>query len=188
MNFETIFCRQSMIGRVMHLPLRCGVAALVLAATAVPASAGTYDGAMGRTNYVVMSADINGDGQNDVLFKALPKFILIPFDDDLVIPIRIAPPSPSFALISTAYGQYTLVANPDAQTLARTEWKPATQQVTYYGAAATFAASVAIRATSNDQASFVISMTMAGQLQISSITAPVTNNSAPPVVTLPSCD
>ncbi|MEJ7804687.1 MAG: hypothetical protein WKG03_02035 [Telluria sp.] len=188
MIFWTNDCRVSHAKETTSRKGTFAIAAVALLAVGLTAHAGTYDGAMGRTAYVVMSGDINGDGQNDVLFKAMPKFVLIPLDDDLSIPIRIAPPSPTFALVSTGYGQYTLVTNPDAQTIGRAEWKPATQQITYYGAEGAFAASVAIRPTSNDQAGFVVSMTSTGQLQISSVTAPVTNNAPPPTTTLPSCD
>ncbi|MEJ7804944.1 MAG: hypothetical protein WKG03_03360 [Telluria sp.] len=188
MIFSMNDCRDSRAKEIKSRACAFAITTAMFGALCLPAHAGTFDGAMGRTAYVVMSGDINGDGQNDVLFKAMPKFVLIPLDDDLSIPIRIAPPSPTFALISTAYGQYTLVVSPDAQTIARTEWKPATQQITYYGAEGAFAASVSIKATSNDQASFVVSMTSTGQLQISSVTAPVTNNTPPPGTTLPSCD
>lgn len=187
MNNKQPRCKQSMHAPSRR-PTKAIIATLIFGVLIAPACAGTYDNAMGNTKYIVMSGDINADGQNDVLFKALPKLILIPLDDDLMIPINIAPPSPTFALISTSYGKYTLVVKPDAQTEARVEWRPATQQITYYGAEGAFASSVAIKATASDQASFVVSMSATGQLQISSITAPAVNSTPPPTTTLPSCD
>lgn len=161
---------------------------IALACASTPALGGTYDGNLGRTRYVLLTGDINNDGQNDVLMKAMPSVVFIPLDDELSVPITTAPASPSFALVSTAYGAYTLVTNPDAATMARVEWKAGTQQVTFYGAEGEFAGSVAIKAVSGEQASFVVSMAAAsGQLQISSITPPAINN-APPGQTLPACD
>lgn len=163
-----------------------GVAASLTNLIAAPAMAGTYDDAMGRTNYIVMTGDVNGDGQNDVLFKAVPKFVFIPVDDDLSVPIQLPVPSPSFVLLSTGYGSYTLVAKPDAAMIGNAAWKPASQGVTYAGPSGEFAASVTITAGTVEQASFVVSMAAdTGLLQITSTTAPYvdtrggTNNPAP---------
>lgn len=164
--------------------------ALVLLSAGVtrPAQAGAYDGSLSRTRYIVLTGDINNDGQNDVLMKAVPTMVMVPMDDDFSFPLVVAPASASFALVSTAYGAYTLVTNPDAATIGRAEWKAGTQQVTFYGAEGDLAGSVSIRAASAEQASFVVSMSASsGQLQISSITPPVLNNS-PPNQSLPTCD
>lgn len=164
------------------------VAAVLLGASAVmPALAGTFDDAMRRTTYIVMTGDVNGDGQNDVLFKAVPKIIMIPIDDDLTVPIPIAPPSPSFMLRSTAFGLYTLVT-PNTADLASTTWAPATQQVAFSGPSGGYAGSVTITAVTGTQASFVISMSSAGQLQIVSTTPPAVNPNPPGQLPPLTCD
>jgi hypothetical protein len=58
---------------------------------------------MGNTKYVVMTGDVNNDGQNDVLMKAVPTIVMIPIDDDLNVPIPLPLLSPTFVLLSTGY-------------------------------------------------------------------------------------
>lgn len=153
-----------------------GCVAVLLQAVAGAAVAGSFDGALGRTKYITMTGDVNNDGQNDVLMKAVPTLVPIPIDDDLTVPVLIPAPSPSFVLLSTGYGTYTLLTNPDAAMLGRAEWAAAKQTVTYAGPNGEFAASVTISAASPEQASFVVAMAAAtGLLQITSITAPAVN-------------
>ncbi|MEJ7804926.1 MAG: RHS repeat domain-containing protein [Telluria sp.] len=156
-----------------------GFAAVMLHTGSSSAFAGSYDGALGRTKYVTMTGDVNNDGQNDVLMKAVPTLILIPLDDDLNVPIQIPAPGPSFVLLSTGYGTYTLLTNPDAAMMNRAEWTAAKQAITYAGPHGEFAASVTITAASPEQASFVVSMAAdTGLLRITSVTAPAINPAA----------
>lgn len=160
---------------------QAGCTAALLHAVAGHAVAGPFDSALGDTKYVTMTGDVNGDGQNDVLMKAVPKFVAIPIDDDLDVPIPIPPRSATFLLLSTGYGTYTLVTNPDTQTIGWPGWTMATQQLAYAGPNGAFAGSVTITAAAPDQASFVVSMAAdTGLLQITSVTPPAWN-SAPAV-------
>ncbi len=178
MNLDHHVPSASKLAKAFRWTGRLGAFALLLNVLAAPAIAGTYDGAMGRTKYVAMTGDVNGDGHNDVLMKAVPKVILIPLDDDLSVPVPIPVPSPTFALISTGYGTYALTVNPSAVILASTAWTAATQQVTFAGASGTVAASVTITAASTSQASFVVAMAAdTGALQLTSTTAPAVDNS-----------
>jgi hypothetical protein len=153
-----------------------GSAVVLLHAVAGSAIAGPFDGAMGNTNYVVMTGDVNNDGQNDVLMKAIPRLVMIPIDDDLNVPIPLPVLSPTFVLLSTGYGTYTLLTNPDAAMIGSAAWAPASQGVAYAGPNGQFAASVTITAETVEQASFVVSMAAdTGLLQITSITAPYVN-------------
>jgi RHS repeat-associated protein len=124
----------------------------LLAALPIAASAGTYDGAMGRTNYVAQSYDVNGDGREDVLLKALPVIVPIPLDDDLNVPVPVPAPAPSFLLLSNSSGGYTLVTNPDAATL-NLAWSGGAYQVAHPDAN-----TLDVNATTADQPSFVVVM------------------------------
>lgn len=179
MNFAHICCSAVKLAGLRAPAAFIGALALLLNLVTGDAIAGTFDNALGRTAYVAMTGDVNGDGQNDVLLKASAKMVMIPLDDDLTIPIRIPAPSPTFALISTGFGGYALVENPNAEILASTAWKPATQQITFAGPAGAFSASVTITAASSEQASFVVSTEAdTGQLQLTS-TTPAAANSQP---------
>lgn len=180
MNLDQNICCANPHVRPWHWARCIGFFALLSNLIAAPAVAGTYDGAMGRTTYVVMTGDVNGDGQNDVLLKALPKILIIPLDDDLPAPIAIRAPSPTFALISTSYGNYSLVLNPGAEIIGAATWRPATQRIAYSGATGTYADSATITAVSSEQASFLIAMMPDGSIQIISTTAPAVNTGAQP--------
>lgn len=151
--------------------LKC-VLAGGLAAMTLSANAATYDGAMVRTKYVLWTGDVNLDGMNDVLMKAVPGLVTVPLDDDLIIPISIAPPSPTFALISNQYGNYSLVTAPDFATVSSTAWKEGTQRVAFYGASSSQSGSVSIIGSSPDQASFVIAMSASGKLYVADVILP----------------
>ncbi len=154
------------------------------AGISLSAMAANGDGAMARSSYVVVTGDINGDGQNDILFiAARPKIVMIPFDDDLMLPISVPSPSPSFALISNSYGHYTLVLNPGTDITSAAIWKSATQRIVYSGPTGAYLDSATITATSNEQASFVVAMLADGSLQITGITAPAVDTTAPVPVT-----
>jgi hypothetical protein len=161
--------------RVMRRFMQGGLLAAV-AVAAIPAAAGTYDGALSRTRYVQLTGDVNGDGLNDVLMKAVPTNFMIPLDD-LSVPISIAPASPSFVLLSSPYGQYSLVTSPDGTMVANGAWRPGNQPVSFSGPSGDLAGSVTIGAASADQTSFVVSMGSTGQLQIATLSLP-----------LPQCD
>jgi YD repeat-containing protein len=150
-----------------------GAAAVVFLANPGSAVAGPFDAAMGKTRYVAKSGDVNNDGQNDVLMLAVPQTVMIPVDDDLSVPISLPVPSPTFALVSTGFGTYTLVTNPDAEMMGSSAWGAANQSIVYAGPNGPYAASVTITAATAQQASFVISMAAdTGLLQITSTTAP----------------
>jgi hypothetical protein len=181
MNFDqNIRCCANPRLRAGHWACSLGIIALLSNLIAAPAIAGTYDGAMGRTTYVVMTGDVNGDGQNDVLLKAVPKNLMISLDDDLTVPIPIPAPSPTFALISTSYGNYSLVLNPGAEITGAATWRPATQRIAYSGATGIYADSATITAVSSEQAGFLVAMMPDGSIQIISTTAPTVNTGAQP--------
>ncbi len=162
-------------------------AALSCLALTFSLNAVAADGSLGQTKYVVFTGDINADGQNDVLMKAMPSLLMVPFDD-IDIPLAISPRTPTFALVSTSYGNYTLVVNPDAATVGRAPWVPGSQVISYFGAEGDMSGSMSIRAATGEQASFVVSMLAAGgTLRLSSVVAPAINN-PPPGGTLPACD
>lgn len=166
--------------RLRQLFFSCG--ALTASFSAVAA-----EGSLGTTRYVVSTGDINADGQNDVLMKAVPSLIIVPLDD-IDIPLAIPPRTPTFALVSTSYGNYTLVVNPDAATVGRAAWVPGTQVISFFGAEGDMSGSVSIRGSTGEQASFVVSMlAVDGTLRLSSVTPPTVNN-PPPGGTVPACD
>lgn len=168
--------RTSRMAKILKNSLPC-VMCVTLAAPASIAVAGTNDGALGRTRYVQSAGDINGDGLSDVLMKAMPSVLMLPLEDDLNVPVSIAPPSPTFALLSNPYGQYSLVTDPDAGVIANGAWKAGTQTITFSGASGDLAGSVSISAVAANQTSFVVSMASSGKLQIANVSLP-----------LPTCD
>lgn len=153
--------------------------AFALQLVVTQAHASSFDGAMGKTDYKVFVGDVNGDGRQDILVKAVPKIVMIPIDDDFNVPIPISGPSPSFVLLSGAAGTYTLSSNPNAQTLAFA-WVQSSYQLTFGGPSGAAADSVQLTSPTLDLPSFVVTMAGdTGQLQLSSYTgSPVSSDSA----------
>lgn len=81
------------------------------------ANAQTYNGVIGKTKYVVLKGDVNGDGVEDVFMKAVPTNLVLPLDDDFNIPLSIPAPGPSFVIMSEV-GGYQVVVNPDPSVLS----------------------------------------------------------------------
>ncbi len=120
-----------------------------------------------------LTGDINGDGLNDVLMKAIPSVFMIPLDDDLSVPVVQPTPAPSFALLSDRFGNHSLVKNPDGSVVSNAAWKSGTHGLTFSGAAGDLAGTVSIAASSSDQRSFVVTLGSSGTLQLADISAPV---------------
>ena len=166
------------------------VVLLVLLGQMIPgmAQAGTYDGAMRSTDYRVFSGDVNGDGREDILVKAHSRLVMLPFDDDLIIPLNIKPRSPSFMLLSSANGSYELVADPDTAQLAFAGWTAANYSLVFGDAQGADAGSVSIKGSAIGQGDFVVAMSAAsGQLTLvgAPVIAPGTPSTDPAAETPP---
>ncbi len=151
---------------------RCISASLLCAALSSVATAGSYDGAFSKTKYTVLTADINGDGRDDVMLLASKQFAMIPLDE-LTIPIAFPAPGPTFILVSNAAGYYTLVPNPDQASIKNPAWRPSSQKLTFTGPYGPYADAMNITAINGSQASFAIAMsTSTGLLELRTMTPP----------------
>ncbi len=148
------------------LCLRMGALIALAMSLAMPAHAASYVGALGKARYSVLSGDVNGDGKPDLLVKAQPTALMIPLDDDLLIPIMVAPTSPTYVLLSSVSGNYTLAA-PSTPMLAYGGWTPANYAVSFSGVAGAYAGSMTLTSALVAQPNFVVSMTAdSGQLHL----------------------
>jgi len=131
-------------------------------------SAAAKDGLV-KTSYSIVSGDVNGDGKPDFLIKApAPKLIMLPIDDDLDVPIVIPPPAPTFVLLSTPSGSYSLVSNPDANTTGFSGWSTSNYQAVAGDGANAATLSLVLGLAEGSGPTFVVALTDTGDLQIAS--------------------
>ena len=122
---------------------------LLLSTAAAGAHAQNGNDMLKNTSYKVSVGDVNGDGREDILMKAVPRMLMIPLEDDLTIPIAIPAKTPSFALMSDAYWGYVLVPNPDAQLL-QSNWSAANSGTLQFGVNGQHADTVRIQSASGE--------------------------------------
>jgi RHS repeat-associated protein len=132
--------------------------------------------ALGRTNYTMFSADVNGDGRVDFLVKANPNIVLIPLDDDLQIPISIAPEASTFVLLSDAASGYQLLANPDSAIL-NAAWGRADYSLAYSRADG----SLSMTPKTTAQPRFTVMMSSTGSLVLTGYTPGEPGSSTPTI-------
>lgn len=126
--------------------------------------------------YSSYTADINGDGQLDILIKPVPKFIMISLDDDLDVPIAMPPNIPPFLLLSNGNGGYQLstnlgLAGPNAL------WTQGLVNVTVNAGQSPSSPSITINYVTSSQVPSVVSKASDGTLVLTqSGTAPLANN------------
>lgn len=115
-----------------RVKLACLYKLVVLLSAALPIGAHAfpvqYANALQRTTYTLYTGDYNGDSKVDLLAKARNPMVLV--DYDIPIPVRLKPPSPSFALLSSG-DAYSLVSSPSASLLASPVWQPAPYDVAF---------------------------------------------------------
>lgn len=126
--------------------------------------------------YLSYTADINGDGQLDILVKPVPKIIMLSLDDDINVPIVIPPAIPSFLLVSNGSGGYQLstslgLAGPN------TLWTQGLMNVTVNSGQSPSSPSITINYVTSSQVPSVVSKASDGTLVLTqSGTAPLANN------------
>lgn len=156
---------------ITRLPWRSSSATILLCAfIANGVSAQTVD------KYLSYTADINGDGQLDILVKPAPKIIMLSVDDDLDVPIVVPPTIPAFLLISNGSGGYQLSTNLGLAGPS-TLWMQGLVNVTVNSGQSPSSPSITINYTTSSQLPSVVSKASDGTLVLTqSGTAPLANN------------
>ena len=126
--------------------------------------------------YSSYTADINGDGQLDILVKPVPKVIMLSLDDDINVPIVVPPAIPSFLLVSNGSGGYQLSTNLGLAG-PNTVWMQGLVNVTVNSGQSPSTPSVTINYVTSSQLPSVVSKASDGTLVLTqSGTAPLANN------------
>lgn len=156
---------------INRFPWRSSSATIILCAViASSASAQTAD------QYLSYTADINGDGQLDILVKPVPKIIMLSIDDDLDVPIVVPPTIPAFLLISNGSGGYQISTNLGLAG-ANTLWTQGLLNVTVNSGQSPSSPTITINYITSSQAPSVVSKASDGTLVLTqSGTAPLANN------------
>ncbi len=123
-----------------------------------------YSNALRKSSYRVFSGDINGDSQDDLLLRA--NTVIVPVDLDDMSLIVVPSPSPTFVLLSSADGTYSLRANPAAATLSSAVWKNSPSSLVFGKVQGNGRESMLIKGTSAGAPSFVIAISATGVPQI----------------------
>lgn len=84
---------------------------------------GHANSSLNDTNYLVLVADINGDGLDDFFFRAQPKVITLSLDDDFIFSLPVPPVGPSFILLSTPTGSYQIKTGTIVKTMENRSWR-----------------------------------------------------------------
>jgi len=123
------------MSRVVRLV--CHVTLVVLLAMGVcPVHAqapSPYADALRRAEYQISLADLNGDGRDDLLLLAKRVIVILPLDDDLLIPLALPPPSPTFILWSQSDGTYTMDSTPASSTITHPAWQLTSDYALVFG-------------------------------------------------------
>lgn len=137
--------------RIFIVAAACVLVAAAVRSQSIPPQ---YLFALQRSQYEVLSGDVNLDGYPDVLAKARKRFVMIDFD--IPIPIPLKPYSPTFALLSDSGGTYTLVANPGQSLIGSSVWQPASHDLVFGDVLGTGNNAMLLRARTAGVPSFVI--------------------------------
>lgn len=142
-------------GRVV----RAVICAILMLSFAPFSFAQTFAESLATTKYQVLSADVNGDGQNDYLVRPQLTILMISIDDDLTFPIMVPHAGAIFLLQSSPTGNYTLIANPGASIEAFAGWQSGTHDLISGPAPGVPAGAVSIQAKAASIPSFVVAQT-----------------------------
>ena len=156
---------------INRFPWRSSSATILLCAViAGSASAQTVD------QYLSYTADINRDGQLDILVKPVPKIIMLSLDDDLDVPVVVPPAIPAFLLVSNGNGGYQLSANLGLAG-PNTLWIKGLVNVTVNSGQSPSTPSITMNYVTSSQLPSVVSKASDGTLVLTqSGTAPLANN------------
>lgn len=127
---------------------------LIFGASVVQAS--PYNRALQSGFYKSFAADINDDGAPDALLKSNVRMVTIPIDDDLLIPLRLSPKSPTFVLLSNTDGTYSLITNPGDSIVNSEAWNVNSHDLVYGDVLGSGIGSMLIRGRTQGMPSFVV--------------------------------
>lgn len=149
----------------------CGLAILSLCAVlGGDASAQTSE------KYLSYTADINGDGQLDILVKPVPRVIMVSLDDDFDVPIAAPLVIPAFLLLSNGNGSYQFSTDV-GPVMANPSWAQGLVNVTNNSGQSSGGASITISYVASNQLPSIVSKASDGTISLTQAgSAPPANN------------
>lgn len=96
----------------------------------IESTIGDLSSPLSQSGYRVLSGDFNQDGYSDLLVKAGRPLMLLPLGK-VILPLMLDPENPTFAVLSSGGGPYTIETRPLASLRNDPLWRVGHHHVTY---------------------------------------------------------